>query len=94
MAWPCARPSGHRASRSSSACPGYVTTPLLARHHGARPGEVSADHAANRVLAGLDRNHAMIGFPFGLFCLSRISLLAPEALRRVVMRFFRFHMES
>lgn len=76
------------------ACPGYVTTPLLARHHGARPGEVSADYAAARILAGLDRNRAIIGFPFGLFWLSRIALLAPEPLRRLVMRFFRFHMES
>ena len=76
------------------ACPGYVTTPLLAGHHGARPGEVSADYAADRILAGLDRNRAMIGFPLGLFWLSRIALLAPETLRRFVMRFFRFHMES
>lgn len=76
------------------ACPGYVTTPLLARHHGARPGEVTAEFAAARIVQGLDRNRAMIGFPFGLFWLSRIALLAPEALRRLVMRFFRFHMDS
>jgi hypothetical protein len=40
------------------------------------------------------RNRAMIGFPFGLFWLSRIALLAPEPLRRLVMRFFRFHMDA
>jgi hypothetical protein len=33
----------------------------------------------------------MIGL---LFWLSRVALLAPEPLRRFVMRFFRFHMES
>ena len=76
------------------ACPGYVTTPLIAKHRGARPGEVSADYAVARILHGLDRNRAMIGFPFALFWLSRVALLAPEPLRRLVMRFFRFHMDA
>jgi short-subunit dehydrogenase len=76
------------------ACPGYVTTPQLAKHRGARPGEVSAEYAVARILEGLDRNRAMIGFPFGLFWLSRIALLAPEPLRRLATSFFRFHMEA
>jgi short-subunit dehydrogenase len=76
------------------ACPGYVATPLLAKHRGPRPGEVSADHAVARILNGLDRNRGMIGFPFGLFWLSRIALLAPEALRRLVTGFFRFHLDA
>jgi short-subunit dehydrogenase len=74
------------------ACPGYVATPLLARHRGARPGEVSPEAAVAHILRGLDRNRGMIGFPFWLFWLSRVALLSPEPLRRLVMRCFRFHM--
>jgi len=74
------------------ACPGYVTTPLLAGHRGARPGEVSAEEAARRIIAGLDANKGLIGFPLPLYWLSRIALLAPEFLRRPVMSLFRFHM--
>jgi short-subunit dehydrogenase len=76
------------------ACPGYVTTPLLARHRGARVGEVAADDAAARILRGLDRNRGMIGFPGWLFWLSRLALLSPEPLRRFVTRFFRFHFDA
>lgn len=76
------------------ACPGYVATPLLARHRGPRPGEVAADDAAARIIAGLDRNHGMIGFPWWLFWLARMALLSPEPLRRLVTRFFRFHFDA
>jgi len=74
------------------ACPGYVSTPLLTKHRGARPGEVSADDAVAHILRGLDHNRGIIGFPFWLFWLSRVALLSPEPLRRLVMRFFRFYM--
>ena len=76
------------------ACPGYVATPLLARHRGARPGEISPDDAVARILTGLDRNRGMIGFPFWLFWLARMALLSPEPLRRFVTRFFRFHFDT
>jgi len=76
------------------ACPGYVTTPLIAGHRGARPGEVSAPEAARRIVAGLDANKGLIGFPLPLYWLSRIALLAPTFLRQPVMSLFRFHMES
>ncbi|HSH99292.1 MAG TPA: SDR family NAD(P)-dependent oxidoreductase, partial [Reyranella sp.] len=49
------------------ACPGYVTTPLLAGHRGARPGAVSAAEAARRIIAGLDANKGLIGFPLPLY---------------------------
>src|SRR5262249_35225775 len=66
------------------ACPGYVTTPLLASHRGARPGEVPVGYAVARILSGLDRNRGIIGFPFWLLWLSRLALLSPEPLRRFV----------
>ncbi len=75
------------------ACPGYVTTPLVSRHRGARPAEVSAEYAAKRILRGLEANKALIGFPTPLYLLSKTALLAPEFLRRRVMSLFRFHMD-
>jgi short-subunit dehydrogenase len=76
------------------ACPGYVTTPMIAGHHGIRPGEMSADEAARRILRSLERNAGLNGFPAGLFWLARVSLLVPESLRRLATRFFRFHLET
>lgn len=73
------------------ACPGFVATAMADRHLGPRPGEISADDAAARILAGLRRNRAMIGFPLVPFWLSRLSLLVPEAIRRRGMRDTRFH---
>lgn len=73
------------------ACPGFVATAMTASHFGARPGEISADEAAARILAGLHRNQAIIGFPLVPFWLSRVSLLVPEFFRRRGMRSTRFH---
>ena len=73
------------------ACPGFVATAMAGRHLGPRPGEISADDAAEKILAGLGRNRAMIGFPLVPFWLSRLSLLVPEAIRRRGMRNTRFH---
>lgn len=73
------------------ACPGFVATAMADKHLGPRPGEISADDAAERILAGLRRNRGMIGFPFLPFWLSRLSLLVPEAIRRRSMRSTRFH---
>ncbi len=73
------------------ACPGFVATAMADKHLGPRPGEISADNAAERILDGLRRNRGMIGFPFLPFWLSRLSLLVPEAIRRRSMRGTRFH---
>lgn len=73
------------------ACPGFVATAMADRHLGPRPGEISADDAASRILGGLHRNRAMIGFPFVPFWLSRLSLLVPESIRRRGMKNTRFH---
>lgn len=73
------------------ACPGFVATAMADRHLGPRPGEISAEDAAGRILAGLRRNKAMIGFPILPFWLSRLSLLVPEAIRRRGQSGTRFH---
>ena len=73
------------------ACPGFVATAMAGKHLGPRPGEVTAEQAADVILRGIRANRAIIGFPFVPFWLSRLSLLAPEWLRRRGMRGTRFH---
>ena len=73
------------------ACPGYVTSPMTARHLGPRPGEIDADTAAARILDGLARNRALNAFPAATGWLSRLSLLVPDFMRRRAMRELRFH---
>jgi len=73
------------------ACPGFVATAMGQKHLGPRPGEITADQAADIILRGIRANRAIIGFPLVPFWLSRLSLLAPEWLRRRGMRGTRFH---
>ena len=73
------------------ACPGYVTTPMTARHIGRQPGRIDAAAAAERILDGLSRKRTIVAFPFLLGWLSRLALLAPTFLRRLGMRATRFH---
>ncbi len=73
------------------ACPGYVTTGMSDQHLGHRPGEISADDAARLILQALARDRAVSGFPFGLYWVSRLSLLAPAWVQRLGMRGLRFH---
>jgi short-subunit dehydrogenase len=75
------------------ACPGFVSTAMAKMHIGARPGEISAEVAAQRILVGLAKNRALVGFPTVPFWLTRLSLLAPEFLRRRGMRKTRFHVQ-
>ncbi len=56
------------------ACPGYVTSAMSAQHLGHRPGEITADDAAARILGALERDAAVSGFPFTLYWSSRLSL--------------------
>lgn len=76
------------------ACPGFVATAMADRHLGPRPGEISADDAAERILSGLHRNKGTTGFPLIPFWMSRLSLLVPEWVRRRGMRNSRFHVGS
>jgi len=76
------------------ACPGFVDTPMARIHIGPRPGAVSANDAADRILAGWRRGRPLIGFPFVASWLSRLSLLVPERRRWRDMRGTRFHVAT
>jgi short-subunit dehydrogenase len=71
-------------------CPGYVTTPMMLRESGPKPFAVPPDKAADLICRGLDRNRAVIAFPFFFALVTRIGGLLPDRLRRWTMRPFRF----
>jgi len=76
------------------ACPGYVATPMAARHCGARPGEIDAEAAASRILAGVAKNRAVTLFPKGIGFLALLSRHLPAGLRRLGTRRLRFHVDT
>lgn len=76
------------------ACPGFVATAMARLHLGPRPGEISEDEAAARILDGLNRDRGLIGFPTLPFWSTRFSLLVPEFMRRRGARGTRFHVAA
>ena len=76
--------------RVSVICPGYVTTPMMARESGPKPFAISPGKAADLIGRGLDHNLAVIAFPFFFALVARIGGLLPDRLRRWTMRPFRF----
>lgn len=73
---------------------GYVRTGMGSAYQGWRPLEMGADAAAERIARGLARDAAVIAFPFLLFHAARAIGLAPEWLRRLGMRAFRFRIRK
>ncbi len=61
-------------------CPGFVTSPMSARHRGPRPFEVSAEHAARLIVRGIERGKSEIVFPLPLAIMVRLGHLLPPAL--------------
>ena len=57
--------------------PGFVTSPMSARHKGAKPFEIPADRAARIIVRGLERNRAVIAFPLPLVLGSMLNMLLP-----------------
>jgi short-subunit dehydrogenase len=60
--------------------PGFVTSPMSARHIGPRPFEIAAARAARIIAAGIGRGRAEITFPWQLALLARLGNLLPPAL--------------
>jgi len=77
--------------RVTVVCPGYVTSPMSARSTAWKPLEVSAEAAADRIIRGLQKDKAVVTFPWLLAFAARFGTLLPDALQRAAMRPFRFH---
>jgi short-subunit dehydrogenase len=74
----------------SVVCPGYITTPMSRRESGGKPFEMPLDKAVERIVAGLDRDRAVIAFPFILTLGTRLHGLLPDRLRRWLLMRSRF----
>ncbi|MGF1502203.1 MAG: SDR family NAD(P)-dependent oxidoreductase [Paracoccaceae bacterium] len=60
-------------------CPGFVASPMSARHRGLRPFEVPLDRAVAIILRGLERQQSEIAFPWPLVLLARIGAILPAS---------------
>lgn len=61
-------------------CPGFVTSPMSARHQGWKPFEISAGAAAAKIARGLARRRALIIFPWPLAVLIWLGQRLPTRL--------------
>jgi NAD(P)-dependent dehydrogenase (short-subunit alcohol dehydrogenase family) len=75
-------------------CPGFVTTPMTEQISGWKPGEVSAEDAVRRIVRGINRNNAIIAFPFTMAWLSRVGGVVPDWLRQLGSRPFRYKVKD
>jgi short-subunit dehydrogenase len=71
-------------------CPGFVTTPMAQAYLGWKPLEISPEDAARRIIRGLERDRAVIAFPWPLVFAARFQQMLPETLRRMGASAFRF----
>ncbi len=60
--------------------PGFVTSPMSARHQGFKPFEWSAEKAAAHIVRKLRRRRGAIAFPWPLAILSQLNMLLPPFL--------------
>jgi short-subunit dehydrogenase len=71
--------------------PGFVQTPMAARTKSWQPGAMSDEAAAEIILRGLQRGHAVIAFPLFVYYAMRLFTILPPRIVDSVMR--RFHVE-
>jgi short-subunit dehydrogenase len=71
-------------------CPGYIDTPMMHRELGTKPFKMPADRAARLISRGIERDRALVVFPFFFGLITRIGGLLPDRLRRLTMGPFRF----
>lgn len=67
-------------------CPGFVDTPLTRRNTFNMPFMMSAEKAAKRIINGLQKDQAIIAFPWQLHFLTRLVALLPLQLQQALLR--------
>lgn len=75
-------------------CPGFVTTPMSARHKGSKPFEMSAEKAARLMRRAMERRKAFFAFPFVLALGIRLQNLLPPVLGDLFMGGFAADIEA
>ncbi|MEM6933628.1 MAG: SDR family NAD(P)-dependent oxidoreductase [Pseudomonadota bacterium] len=77
----------------SVVCPGFVESPMTARHHGFKPFQISATRAADITVRGLERGKGEIAFPWPLVALTWLSNRLPPAMADRALQGFRAEIE-
>lgn len=75
-------------------CPGFVTSPMSARHKGAKPFEMPADKAAKLMHRAITRKRAFYAFPFLLALGIRLQNLLPAKIGDLFMGGFEVEIEQ
>lgn len=75
-------------------CPGFVTSPMSARHKGAKPFEMPADQAAVLMHRAIAKRKAFYAFPFLLALGIRLQNLLPTRLGDLFMGGFDVEIEQ
>ena len=71
---------GPRGIAVTVLCPGFVTSPMSARHRGFKPFEIDADRAADIMARGIARRAAFVTFPWPLALLCWLDRRLPPKL--------------
>lgn len=69
-------------------CPGFVTSPMSARHEGAKPFEVSAERAANIMVRAVERGQRTCVFPWPFAIMAALEPLGPGWLTDAISPLF------
>lgn len=66
--------------------PGFIDTPLTARHGFPMPGKISVAEASRRLIAGLEYGGFEVAFPRRLVWSMKALRLLPQSIRHALMR--------
>lgn len=72
--------------RVSIVCPGFVKTPLTAKHKFALPGAISAEQAAHYIVKGISKRSHEIHFPKPISLLQKLITSLPHPIFIFIMR--------
>ncbi len=79
---------GRRGIAVTVLCPGFVTSPMSARHRGFKPFEIDADRAADVMVRGIARRAAFVTFPWPLALICWLDRRLPPKLADFLARGF------
>ncbi len=75
-------------------CPGFVTSPMSARHKGSKPFEIPAEAAARKMARAIEKRKAFYAFPFILATGIRLQNLLPARISDLFMGGFAAQIEE